>query len=164
MFLVVGLVGLALLLVSLIFDDAIESILPDVGWLSGPIIGAFLAAFGIVGWTLEEGVSAPRFLAMVAGIGGGVGVGWFTFRFTRALMHAHTDDVPTTASLVGRPGRVVTPITAGRFGEVLVSVGGQQVKLSAVSTRDLGVGATVHVVGTSSATSVVVESFDELTD
>jgi membrane protein implicated in regulation of membrane protease activity len=158
MFVVVGVVGALLLVVFLIFDDVLDGILPDTDWISGPALAAFLAAFGLFGWVAQEGFDAPSPVAAIAGVAGGVAVGWFAYRVSRALMRSPTDATPTTAALVGQHARVVTPVRAGGIGEVLVRLGGQPVKLSATAEVDLPRGTESVVVAVESATRVRVES------
>ena len=61
-FVIIGAVGLALVVVSLIFGDVLDGVLDfahfDVtdGWLSTPVLGAFLAAFGFAGALLLRGL------------------------------------------------------------------------------------------------------------
>ena len=159
-FVAVGVVGAVVLVLSLVLDDVLDAVIPDVGWISGPIIGAFAAAFGLVGWVAQRSFDAPLALAVPAGIGGGVALGAFTARVARALMRSPTDATPTTAALVGREGRVVTPVRAGGLGEVVMPLGGQPVKLSATAAVDLPVGTRVTVVSVHSATRVAVEASD----
>jgi len=160
MFVVVGVVGALLLVLFLIFDDVLEGVLPDADWFSGPVIGAFLAAFGIVGWTATEAFDAPTWGASIIGVAGGAAIGYGAYRLTKALMSGPTDATPSSAALVGREGRVITGATPGRLGEVLVTLGGQPVKLSAVSDDELVRGSTVVVIEAASATKVVVQPAD----
>jgi membrane protein implicated in regulation of membrane protease activity len=158
MFVVVGVVGAVLLVAFLLLDDFLDGILPDSDWISGPAIGAFLAAFGLFGWVAEEGFDAPTPVAVLAGLGGGFALGWFAYRVSRALLHGPTDATPTTAALLGQEAKVVTPVRAGGTGEVLVRLGGQPVKLSATADEDLPLGTESVVVAVESATRVKVES------
>jgi membrane protein implicated in regulation of membrane protease activity len=158
MFVVVGVVGALLLVVFLVFDDVLDGILPDADWISGPVIGAFLAAFGLFGWVSQDGFDAPGPAAALVGVAGGVGVGWFAYRLSKALLHSPTDPTPTLASLVGKEAKVVTAVRAGGTGEVLVRLAGQPVKLSATSAESLERGTTAVVVAVESATRVRVES------
>ncbi len=158
MFAVVGIIGVLLLVAFLLLDDVLEGILPDVDWISGPAVAAFLAAFGLFGWVAEEGFEAPTPAAAVVGVAGGVGMGWFAYRLSKALMHSPTDETPRTSSLIGREGRIVTAVSAGRVGEVLVRLGGQPVKLSAMASEALAVGTEVVVIAVESDTKVVVEA------
>ena len=159
-FVVVGIVGAALLVVFLLFDDFLDGLLPDADWISGPVIGAFLAAFGIVGWTATASVDAPTWLASILGIAGGVAIGYGAYRASQALMHSPTDATPNAAALVGKEGRVVTGAPPGQLGEVLLTVGGQPVKLFAVCDDELVRGSTVVVIEAASATTVLVELAD----
>ena len=158
MFVVVGVVGAVLLVAFLLLDDFLDGILPDNDWISGPAIGAFLAAFGLFGWVAEEGFDAPTTVAVLAGLGGGFALGWFAYRVSRALLHSPTDATPTTQSLVGQHATVITPVRAGGTGEVLVRLGGQPVKLTAVADEELPRGTDSVVVDVVSATRVRVES------
>lgn len=158
MFVVVGLVGLLLLLAFLIFDDVLDAVIPDADWISGPAIGAFLAAFGLFGWVATEGFDAPSGVASAVGVAGGVGLGWFAYRFSKLLHGGPTDPTPNSAMLVGREGRVVTPVRAGGTGEVLVALVGQPTKMTATADADLPVGTTVVVIAVASSTKVVVQA------
>jgi len=160
MFGVVGVVGALVLVVSLVFDDALDAALPEAGWISGPVIGACAAVFGLVGWVAQAQFDAPTPIAAAAGIAGGVAIGWSTGRLALALMRTPTDATPTAASLVGAEGRVVTPVRGGGLGEVVVGLGGAPVKLTATAEADLPVGTRVTVVAVHSSTKVLVESTD----
>jgi membrane protein implicated in regulation of membrane protease activity len=61
--------------------------------------------------------------------------------------------------MVGSTGRVVTPLVGGR-GEVLVRLGGQPRKLSALADHDVELGATVVVIERISESSVRVMAQD----
>jgi hypothetical protein len=158
MFLALGVVGAVLLLAFIVFDDVLDAVLPDNDWLSGPILAAFLAAFGIVGWAVDSGFDAPTWLAVAGGIGGGLGLGYATYRITRAVAGMATDATPTPQDFVGREGKVITTVQCDRVGEVLITVGGQPVKLTAVADREIERGAPVVVVESMSPTKVVVQS------
>jgi membrane-bound ClpP family serine protease len=161
MFVVIGVIGALLLVSSLVFDDVIDELIPGLDFLSGPVVGAFLAAFGLFGWFLDDGVDSATGVAAIAAVGGGVLFGGLTFRFTRALMHQPTDATPTTASLVGQSGRVVTPIRANGLGEVLVSLGGAATKYTATADSDVAAGIAIVVVAVESPTKVRVQTETE---
>jgi membrane protein implicated in regulation of membrane protease activity len=160
MFVVVGVVGAVLLIAFLLLDDVLEGILPDADWISGPVLGAFLAAFGLFGWVGQQAFDLPTAGAVAVGIVGGAVLGWFAYKLSKALLNSPTDATPTTASLVGQHARVVTPVRAGGTGEVLVRLGGQPVKLSATAADDLPVGTNSVVIAVESSTRVVVEAAD----
>ena len=158
MFVVVGLVGAVLLVAFLLLDDVLEGIFPDADWISGPVLGAFLAAFGLFGWVGQDAFDLSTGAAAALGVAGGVVLGWFTYKLSKALWNSPTDATPTTASLVGQQARVVTPIRAGATGEVLVQLGGQPVKLSATADEYLAFGRYAVVISVESSTRVVVEA------
>ena len=163
MFIAVGIVGALLLVVFLVFDDFLDEIIPDADWISGPVLGAFLAAFGLFGWMVDSASDAATWLAAVTGVAGGIALGYGTFRLTKALVNTPTDGTPTPRDLVGREGRVVTSVTDGRVGEVLVTIGGQPVKLTASTEPgvELARGAKIVVVEVTSPTKVVVEAAEQ---
>lgn len=157
-FVVVGMVGVALLGLSFLFDDLLDAVLPGDGWLSTPVLGAFLTATGFGAALLAAGTGAGPGPALVGGVAAGLGLGWLALRFSRAMAGMATDATPTSADLVGRQGRVVTPVPAGGTGEVLVRLGGQPVKLAARSDETLPTGSDVVVVAVRSPTRVEVQS------
>ena len=169
-FLVIGGVGLAMLLTSLLltdlfdlFDglDAIDGLDgldgggDGVGWLSGPVIGGFLAAVGF-GGALAQASGLPTGLSIVVGLAAGVAMGWAAARISRALMDMPTDPTPRTDDLFGHSGIVVTAIPAQGFGEVTVRHAGQLHKLHARADGPIPVGTTVVVTEVTSATAVTV--------
>lgn len=160
-FVAVAIIGFVLLGIFLVFDDVLDSILPESEWLSGPALAAFLATFGIVGWMVQEGTSAPLWVALVGGAAAGAVLAYLTYRLARMLMNSPTDDAPQTSRLVGAHGTVVTPVRAGGLGEVLIRSAGQPTKLTATAGSDLEAGASVVVVEVLSDTKVNVERSDE---
>lgn len=157
MFIAVGIVGAALLLMSLLFDDVLDGVLPETEWMSGPVIGAFLAAFGLFGWAIDGNTDAAAWVAVIAGVGGGIVLGAFTWRIGKALWNMPTDATPTTAATVGAEGRVVTAIRSGAVGEIVVSLGGQPVKFNATADADIAMGSAVVVIAVESNTKLRVE-------
>lgn len=158
MFVAVGVVGALLLIATLVFDDFIDDVIPGLDFLSGPVIGAFLAAFGLFGWFVGDGLDSAVAVALAGAVGGGVVFGFGTYRLTRALMHQPSDGTPTTASLVGTAAKVVTPIHRDGVGEVLVTLGGAATKFTATADDDLAVGARAVVIAVESSTKVRVQA------
>ncbi len=161
-FIIVGAVGLAIVVISVLFGDLLDGVfefehfeLGD-GLLSTPVIGAFLAAFGAGGALLLNGLKVPILPAMAGAAVAGLVVGGVTLAVLRSLMHMPTDATPRTGDLVGSMGRVVTRIPDGGLGEITVISAGQRLKLSARSDAPVANGANVIVVDVLSPTSVVV--------
>lgn len=166
-FWVCAIAGVALLVVGIVADGALDALpVGDDGTIV-PAAGAFAAAFGIVGLvagTLSGGNTA---VALSAGLVGGLVLAVLAARLVRGAMRLRTDATPTSSDLLGRFGRVVTPIDGDAAGEVLVQLSGQRLKLFARAGGRLPVGTDVVVVEVLSPSSVLVEpesSFFEATD
>ncbi|KOX01463.1 hypothetical protein ADK65_09620 [Streptomyces sp. NRRL B-1140] len=166
-FLGLGMTGVALLALSLLFDGVLDGVLDGAlgsaldGWLSLPVIAGFLAMTGFAGAVATGAADAGPAVATTAGAVCGVGTAWLTYRFSRVLMRDQTDLTPTGDDLVGTSGNVVTAIPAdGGYGEVLLRLAGQPVKFAARSAGPVARGAEVWVEAVPSATSVVVRPVD----
>lgn len=158
MFVVVGLIGALLLLSFLVAGDFLEGVLPENDWITAEVLGAFLAAFGLFGWVATAQFDAPTPLAAAVGVGGGIGMGWLAYRITKALSNMSTDPTPGQRDLIGKEGRVITAVSPGNSGEILVSLAGQSIKLSAVADETLARGAAVVILESQSPTRVRVQS------
>lgn len=96
MFIAVGVVGALLLIATLVFDDFVDDVIPGFDYLTGPVIGAFLVAFGAFGWFAQEGPSWNTAAALLAAAVGGLIFGYAGFRLTRLLMNQPTDATPSS--------------------------------------------------------------------
>ncbi|ELP63774.1 hypothetical protein ACKI1I_45780 [Streptomyces turgidiscabies] len=164
LFLVLGLAGLVLLVLALVFDGVLEGLFDGVGVLDGlfdgllslPVIAGFVSMLGFGGaialGTTDIGVGA----ATVVGAGAGLGAAWPTWRLSRALMRDVSGAAPDGRELVGSSGSVVTAIPVDGYGEVLLYLAGQPVKYAARSTVRVERGTEVWVEDSLSATSVTV--------
>lgn len=161
-----GITGVALLALSLVFDGVLDGALDGAldgvldGWLSLPVVAGFLAATGFGGVLATELLDASPVLATGCGAVLGAGTAWLTYRFGRALMGDRTAVAPRGDDLVGTSGHVVTAIPADGFGEVLLRLAGQPVKFAARSGGPVARGAEVWVEAAPTATSVVVRPVD----
>lgn len=160
LFLVLGIAGLVLLVLALVFDGLLEGLFDGVGALDGllslPVIAGFVSMLGFGGaialGTTDIGVVA----ATVVGAGAGLGASWLTWRLSRALMRDESGTAPRGTDLVGSSGSVVTAIPVDGYGEVLVYLAGQPVKYAARSAVRVERGCEVWVEDALSATSVTV--------
>ncbi|MFF3938977.1 hypothetical protein [Streptomyces phaeofaciens] len=169
-FLGIGIAGVALLVLSLVFDGVLEGVLggmPDGvpggvldGWLSLPVVAGFVAMTGFGGVIATAAAGAGAVTATGAGAALGAGTAWATYRFTRVLMRDQTAVTPRGDDLVGTAGTVVTDVPVDGFGEVLLRLGGQPVKYAARSAVAIARGAEVWVEAAPTATSVVVRPVD----
>ena len=162
LFVVIGGVGVALVVISLLFGDLLDGVfefahfeLSD-GLFSTPVIGAFLAAFGFGAALLSGPVQLSPAWATAGGLAAGVTLGGATLGLVRALMNMPTDPTPRTSDLVGSLGTVVTRIPADGLGEIAVTAAGQRLKLNARADGPVPAGTTVVVVNVTSSTSVIV--------
>lgn len=157
LFLVLGVVGLALLAVSLVvgdlFDGVLDAVPGDV--FSSAVIGGFVSAFGF-GTALSQGLGAPLGLAVPLGVAVGLLFAWFASWLTRLVRGGGSDATVTTADTVGRDAKVVTGIPEGGFGVVRVQVGGHSLQLNARAEQPVEVGTEVYVTGVLSSTAVAV--------
>lgn len=156
-FLVIGVVGLLVLLVSLVLGDVLDGIFDaltgDV--FSAAVLGGFVAAFGF-GAAAVQGAGAPALLAALAGVGIGGVAAWFTIWLTRLVKDGGSDATLTPDDALGRSGRVLSEIPAAGFGTVRLAIGGHTVQLNARADQAIAPGTEVHVTEVISPTAVRV--------
>ena len=164
-FLVVGVLGLVVLLLSLFLGDLGDLGLGDVdGPFSVPAIAALLGGVGFGGAAAVSVLpadlpdAATGLLALAAGLAVAVPLAWGAVRLSRALEDMPTQETLTRHHLVGAQGVVVSAIPVAGFGEVRLTLAGQQLKFSARSEVPLPGGTPVYVVEALSETAVEVVS------
>ncbi|QNG36833.1 hypothetical protein F1C76_09690 [Geodermatophilaceae bacterium NBWT11] len=161
--LVVGGVGLLVLVLSLVVGEIGEFGGDVDGPFSVPAVAAFLGGIGFGGAAASAllpdlpGV-ATVLLSLLAGLVVALPLAAGALRLSASLRDMPTEPTLTDDRLLGTQGVVVSAVPAGGFGEVRLSVGGQQLKYSARSEAALPAGTPVYVVDTPSATSVEVVS------
>jgi membrane protein implicated in regulation of membrane protease activity len=147
-------------LFSLIVGEIFGDLFGDFdagGFLSGPAVGAFLAAFGFGASLILSSTAASSAVAALGGLGSGVVVGGIAGFFTRSLMNMPTDASVRSRDMTGLKGMVITRIPEDGLGEVSVSFHGQLMKVSARSSAAVSAGTPVTVTFVISPSSVVVE-------
>jgi membrane protein implicated in regulation of membrane protease activity len=166
-FLVVGGLGVLVLLVSLLVGEIGELGLGDVdadGPFSLPALAALVGGVGFGGLAatavLPDALppTLTVLLALAAGLVVAVPLAWGAVRLSRALRTMPTQETLTRHHLLGAQGVVVSAVPSSGFGEVRLSVAGQQLKFSARSEVPLPAGTPVYVVDTLSDTAVEVVS------
>ncbi|MEU6755716.1 hypothetical protein [Streptomyces sp. NPDC046685] len=164
LFLGLGIAGIVLLAVSLVFDGVLEGLFDGAvgglfdGWLSLPVIAGFVSMLGFTGAIVLGSTGLGPGAASGFGALAGAGAGWVTWRLSQALMRDRGGDAPRGEELIGSSGSVVTPIPAGGYGEVLLRLAGQPVKYAATADGPLERGAEVWVTAVPSSTSVAVRA------
>lgn len=158
-FLVIGGIGVALLLVSLLVGEFLDGVFEGLGgdWLSGAAVAGFLGAFGFAG-SLAFSASSSTVIAIMVGIAAGVVIGAGVGILTAKLREDDDTSTVRSANLVGMHGNVVSEVPAGSgYGEVSVVASGHITKLNARSTEALPAGTAVTISAVLSPTSVTVE-------
>lgn len=155
-FLIIGIVGGVLLLISLVLDGIFDAFDFGDGPLSLTTIAAFTAIFGFTAFALVgAGLATPvaGALGAVAGVAGGAAAWWLS----RVIRNAESNTAVTGEELVGSLAGVVLAIPEGGLGEVALVRHGERVSLSASSDVAIPRGAQVRITQTITATSVRVE-------
>ncbi|MER7665456.1 hypothetical protein [Streptomyces sp. NPDC096193] len=156
-FLGLGIVGLVLLVLCLVFDGVLDGLGGAMdGFLSLPVIAGFVSALGFTGAITMGAAGTGAGVATSAGVAVGGVVGWGTWRLSRALLRDGTAPAPRGEDLTGTSGTVVTAIPAGGYGEVLVYLAGQPVKYAAKAAIPVARGTEVWVESVPSVTSISV--------
>jgi membrane protein implicated in regulation of membrane protease activity len=162
-FIVIGGVGLAIVLASLILGDFLDGVFDALdldlggGLFSAPVIGSFLAAFGFGASLVMASVGVGAVGGTFGGVAAGAVVGGIALVLTRSLMNMPTDPSFRTGDLVGTTGYVITRIPEGGLGEISLTHLGQAKKFNARSKAPIPAGETVRVVAVTSSSSVMVE-------
>lgn len=164
-YIVIGSVGLALVVISLLVGEIFDSVFDAFdfdggGVMSTPVIGSFLAAFGfgaaLIIYTADPGPAVSAF----GGLASGIVVGGVALFMTKSLMNMPTDDPVRSSGLLGRTGSVITRIPADGYGEISVTHAGQYMKVTARAAEPIPAGARVVVTDVTSSSSVVVKRDD----
>lgn len=156
-FLIIGGVGLALLVVSLLLGDLFDGVFEGFGGdlFSGAALAAFIGAFGFAGalsLTLYDNMVVAIVVGLVVGLAVGAGAGFLTLKLKEGGDEANVK----TATLVGYQGTAITAIPADGYGEVSIVASGHITKLNARSTEPVKAGTAIEITAILSATSVMV--------
>ncbi len=153
-FLVIGVIGLVLLFVAVVFDDAISFLDFEAPFLSSAAIGAFMAGFGFSGMLFPSGWGTAA--AVAGAVATGLLLAVLATWMTKALANSRTDETVRGELVLGAMGTVVNRIDADQYGEVSVTVAGHLMKYNAKSDEPLPSGARVVVVEVLSPSAVLV--------
>jgi hypothetical protein len=161
-FIVIGAVGLAIVVLSLLLGDILDGVFDafDIdfggGVLSAPVLGSFLASFGFGAALIMFSTGAGATVGALGGLGSGLVVGGIAFLMMRALVDMPTDETMNSSDLVGATAIVVTRIPEDGFGEVTVRHSGQLHKLNARAASALPAGTQTEVTAVLSSSAVMV--------
>lgn len=165
LFVVLAVAGVGMLLLGFVLDDFLDGVFDVLdfdggGWLSVPVVGAFLGAFGIGGLLIDSTTDSPP-ASLAGGAASGLVLGFVAFKISKSFIDMPTDATLTSGDFMGQTGRVVTAIGGGR-GEVMLRVGGAPQKLTALADEDIDHGTQVVVIEVLSASSVRVIPLSEI--
>lgn len=156
-FLVIGIVGALLLLVSVLLDGIFDLFDFGDGPLSLTTIAAFTAIFGFAAFAATGagvGTGVAATIGALAGLVGAAAAWWLS----RLIRNAESNAAVSEADLVGSEASVVLPIPADGLGEVALVRHGERVSLSATAREAIPRGSRVRIVQTLTSTSVLVEA------
>ncbi len=158
-FYVIGGIGIAILVLSIVLGDLFDGALSflDVGsdFFSSAALGGFLGAFGFagaIGLDATDNVTAGVGIGFAAGLAVGAGAGLVSSQLQRGGDESNV----RTSTLTGRTATVLNAIPEGGYGEVTIGVSGHITKLNARSAAPVAAGTPVTITAVLSATSVQV--------
>ena len=157
-FLIIGGVGVALLLLSLLLGELFDGLLDGLGggdWFSGSSLAAFIGALGFGGAILYE-LTDSFTLAALGGCLLGLVVGGLIGYAVMRLRRSQDGAAPTSQGLRDRVGVVICDSPAEGMGEIRVLQAGHMTKLYARAPEPLPAGTQVTITDVLSATSVKV--------
>lgn len=155
-FLIIGIIGAVLLVLSVILDGIFEVFDFGDGPLSLTTIAAFTAVFGFAAYA-SIGAGASVTVAGVTGAAAGFAGGAAAWWVSRMVRNAESTTAVTTDELLGSEASVVLAIPANGLGEITLLRHGERVSLAATATEAIQRGARVRISGVLSANSVTVE-------
>ena len=162
-FIVIGAVGLAIVLISLLLGDILDGLFDAIdvdfggGIFSAPVLGSFLAAFGFGAALIIFSTGVNATLGALGGLASGAVVGGLALLMMRSLINMPTDETVSTSGLAGAPGHVITRIPAGGYGEVTLRHHGKLHKYNARATEELPAGTAIEVTAVLSSSAVMVK-------
>lgn len=163
-FLLIGIIGAVLLLISLLLDGVFDFFDFGDGPLSLTTIAAFTTIFGFASFGFV-GAGLSTQLAALFGAGAGVIGGAVSWWLARTLRDDTSNTAVSTTTLVGSEAHVVLAIPGGSgVGEISLSRHGERLSLTATSAEPVLRGEQVKIVATLTPTSVVVERITPTVD
>lgn len=156
-FLIIGIIGAVLLLVSLLLDGIFDLFDFGDGPLSLTTIAAFTTLFGFIAFSLVGSGFSTGHAALwgaVAGLGGGVLAWWLA----RLMRNSESNTAVTSAELKGLEAVVVLNVPGGSgYGEIALTQYGERVSLAAAAKEDIARGEKVLIIESLTPTAVLVE-------
>jgi membrane protein implicated in regulation of membrane protease activity len=155
-FLIIGGIGFAFLLVSLVVGDVFEMFggTPDIGvdsnvdfgFLDSRVLAVLITAFGGFG-AIGVQMGFGAFVSSLIGLLGGVVFAVIVSLFGRFLVGQQASSTVTDDSLLGRSAQVTVTIKPGTVGQITCRVGDERVErvARAKDGMEIPAGALVRV-------------------
>jgi len=163
-FLVIGIIGIVLLLISLVLDGIFEAFEFGDGPLSLTTLAAFATVFGFAGYaSMGAGASAviASFIGAVAGLIGGA-MAWWLSRF---FQNSDSGVAMEAGTLAGQEAYVSLGIGLGdSLGEIAFSKNGHRHTFAARAAEPIPTGTHVVVLATITNSLVLVTPVKPETD
>ncbi|HUH52935.1 MAG TPA: hypothetical protein VLZ31_02685 [Microbacteriaceae bacterium] len=160
-FLIIGVIGAVLLLISLLLDGIFDFFDFGDGPLSLTTIAAFTTLFGFTAFGLVGAGASTPVAAALGALAGVIG-GAFAWWLARLMRKAESTTAVTSAELKGLEAVVVLEIPgATSYGEIALSLYGERVSLTASAANRIARGERVTIVDTLTPTAVRVEKLDD---
>ncbi len=157
-FFVIGGIGIAMLLFSLLVGDHLHGVFDALGggdWFTGASLAGFLGAFGF-GGAIVLAITENVGLAVVAGLVLGLMLGATVAYGVLQLRRTQEGGVPQSSSLIDKIGTVISDIPEDGYGEIRVMQGGYMTKVNARAGVPIKAGTQVTITDVLSATAVKV--------
>ena len=165
-FLIIGGIGFAFLLISLVVGDVFEMFggTPDIGvdsnvdfgFLDSRVLAVLITAFGGFG-AIGAQMGFGAVVSSLIGLLGGVVFAVVVSLFGRFLVGQQASSTVTDDSLLGRSAQVTVAIKPGEIGQIACRVGDERVERIARSRDGSGIAAgTLVKVDSIAGDSVIV--------
>lgn len=156
-FIIIGAIGFAVLLLSFFVGDILEFDFFDSAF-GLKSLAAFAAGFGIVGFGVSITNVVSLAVAVIAAVITGIICSAIVIKITKFLMRSESGDM-SADDLIGQKGVVVNTIAPGSRGQVQVAHDGMNHIYSATGDTDLPNGTVVRLIKrTGLSTFSVVEA------
>ncbi len=160
LFATIGILGFAILLVSLLFGhdqdhdfsgtdhDALSDGDGGPSIFSMKMLAIAMVGFGVTGFGVIAGTDWTMLVASLFGMGGAAVMGLIGFTIIKSVWRQQASSTITRADIIGAMGRLIDAIPAGGVGQIACSVRGREDTYMA-RTKDghtIPLGSTVRIV------------------
>lgn len=158
LFATIGILGFAILLISLFFSHDHDFSSPDNDIISdgdgGPsifsvkILAIAMVGFGVTGFGIIAGTNFTMVMASLFGIGGALVMGIIGFTIIKTIWKQQASSTITRSDIIGSVGRLIDAIPANGVGQIACSVRGREETFMAQTKNGQAIplGHTVKII------------------